>query len=229
MFNLKIKKLRIYIHSKSGRNYSGKITIRHKVRGSKKLVLLKEVRSLFWNIPGIVISFDFDFRTRKWYNLISFHNGIIFYKLSSFSVGLGSILQSGYFAPILVGNDFYLKDISFNTIIHSVETRPFSSNLLITSSGCFGIFLFLKNNFCYIKLPSRKIITVRPWCVATLGRIFFTIKYLESFLKAGIKYRQGWRPFVRGVAMNPVDHPHGGGEGKTKGRFSVSIWGWLTK
>lgn len=228
MFNYKLKRLLKYYYSSSGRNHSGKITVRHRSRGSKKLFFSKINQICFWNIPALLISFDFDFKNRIWLGLFSLHNGIVFYSILSQNLGIGSIIQNGFFGKFLYGNSFYLKDFLPNSYIFNLQINSFLS--LIKSPGSFGLFLNFSNLKGLILLPSKKQIFVNVNIVATFGVILDSLYSFKFYNKAGYKRLLGRRPFVRGVAMNPVDHPHGGGEGKSSGgRPSVSIWGWLTK
>lgn len=144
-------------------------------------------------------------------------------------MGIGSIIENGYFAHSLFGNSFYLKDVKPNSFIfniHSLNSRCH----LVKSSGSFALFLSFLENKGLISLPSKKQKFFDYNTIVTLGIILDSLCSFKSYKKAGFFRLKGRRPFVRGVAMNPVDHPHGGGEGKSSGgRPSVSIWGWLTK
>ena len=228
MFNYKLKKLIKYNSNKAGRNHQGSITVRHKSRGSKKLFFIKNKNIMFWNIPAILISFDFDFKTRTWLGLFSLHNGIVFYSILSRFLGIGSIIQNGFFGKYLFGNSFYLNDISPNSHIFNIQINSFLT--LIKSPGSSGLFLNFSNFKGLISLPSKKYIYIHLATIVTLGIVLDSLYSFRSYKKAGYSRLNGIRPTVRGVAMNPVDHPHGGGEGKSSGgRPSVSIWGWLTK
>jgi len=142
--------------------------------------------------------------------------------LSQF-LGLGSIVESGFFAKYLYGNTFFLKDFKPNSKIFNIESFFCKGASFIRSSGTFGIVLGFLNNKIIIKLPSKKLYFFSNNFIGTLGQIsnfFFKYQFLN---KAGTSRKIGRRPHVRGVAMNPVDHPHGGGEGKSSGgRPSVS-------
>jgi large subunit ribosomal protein L2 len=155
---------------------------------------------------------------------VSFFNGIITYIILAQYLGLGSIIETGYFAKYLVGNSFYLKDFSNNSKLFNLELYFGKGAQFIRSAGTFGIFLGFLNQFkIIIKLPSKKIYFISYFCIATLGQVFYIFKKYKNIKKAGSSRRKGIRPSVRGVAMNPVDHPHGGGEGKSSGgRPSVS-------
>lgn len=153
--------------------------------------------------------------------LISLHNGIVFYSILSRFLGVGSIIQNGFFAPYLYGNSFFLRDFFCNSFIFNLK---FKNSFYITSSGCFGLVVSFSNYKCVIRLPSKKYMYFPLSCFGTLGIVLDSLSSLHSFKKAGFSRLFGKRPSVRGVAMNPVDHPHGGGEGKSKsGRPSVSL------
>ena len=173
----------------------------------------------------------FDTQRSSWLGLVSFYNGIITYIILAQYLGLGSILESGYFAKYLFGNSFYLKDFFHNSKIFNLELYLGKGAQFIRSAGVFGIFLgFINNIKILIKLPSKKIYFIPFFCIATLGQVFNMFYKYKNWKKAGQSRKKGIRPSVRGVAMNPVDHPHGGGEGKsTGGRPSVSPWGKITK
>lgn len=149
------------------------------------------------------------------------HNGIVFYSILSKFLGIGSIIQNGFFAKYLYGNSFFLKDFICNSFFFNLKLN---NSFYIKSSGCYGIILNFSFLKCLVKLPSNKQILVSTLSVATLGIVLDSLYILKSYKKAGSSRSLGRRPSVRGVAMNPVDHPHGGGEGKSKsGRPSVSI------
>ena len=230
MFNYNFKKLSYSLKRHSGRNNKGSITVRRKGGGS---VLFKfiDYKKYIWNIPGILVYLIFDTQRSSWLGLVSFYNGIITYIILAQYLGLGSILESGYFAKYLFGNSFYLKDFFHNSKIFNLELYLGKGAQFIRSAGVFGIFLgFINNIKILIKLPSKKIYFIPFFCIATLGQVFNMFYKYKNWKKAGQSRKKGIRPSVRGVSMNPVDHPHGGGEGKsTGGRPSVSPWGKITK
>lgn len=230
MFNYNFSKLSYTLNRKSGRNRQGRITIRHKGGGSSLFKFI-DYKKYIWNIPGILLFLVYDSQRTSWLGLVSFFNGIITYIILAQYLGLGSIIETGYFAKYLVGNSFYLKDFSNNSKLFNLELYFGKGAQFIRSSGTFGIFLGFLNDFkVIIKLPSKKVYFVPYFCIATLGQVFYIFKKYKNLQKAGYSRRRGIRPSVRGVAMNSVDHPHGGGEGKSSGgRPSVSPWGKITK
>ena len=231
MFNNNFKKLIIGKKRISGRTSVGVISIWHRGGGTKKNFRLIDYKKYVWNVPGIVLSLSFDPLRSTWLCLISFLNGIISYSLLPQSIGLGSIIESGFFSKCIVGNTFFLMDIPFNKQIFNIELYKNKGSCFSRSPGVFSLILgFFNNNKLIIKLPSKQLYYCSFFCIATIGRVSNFLFNCIYMLKAGKNRRLGKRPIVRGVAMNPVDHPHGGGEGKTSGgRPSVSPWGKITK
>jgi len=143
---------------------------------------------------------------------------------------VGDVIQSGKDADIKVGNALQLKDIPVGTVIHNIELRPGKGGQLARSAGTYAQLLSKEGEYCHLRLPSGEIRLVKSECKATIGQVSNPDHENVVIGKAGKSRWLGIRPTVRGTAMNPVDHPHGGGEGRTKGgRHPVSPWGMPTK
>jgi len=238
-----VKGLRRSILKSYGRNNQGLITVRHICRGSKKLYRLIDFRRVLVNIEGLIMSVEYDPNRSSYLSFVLFKNyGLCVYNIMPYGLKLGSKIKT-FFKNVkfrknlqLIGSSFYLSDISLGVHVYNIESKKGFGGNIARAAGTFGIImrkLYNIENVCIyvgVKLPSGKLIYVQGDCVASIGRVSNFYWKLENINKAGISFYRGKRPAVRGVAMNPVDHPHGGGEGKTSGgRISVSIWGRLTK
>lgn len=214
---------------KNGRNNQGKITIRH--RGGGKKFCLKKIdyfRDNF-DIPGIIQSFRYDSFNEKYLALVFFASGEKKFLLRVNKTFIGNIVISSD-KPIFLRNGFStkLKNINIGTKVHNIQTSINSNYKLVRSSGCYALILGHIKNLIIIRMPSKKIIFVNKECRASIGVIY---KKKKQKKKAGDIRRKGIRPTVRGTAMNAVDHPHGGGEGKSPVglKFPKTPWGFNTK
>lgn len=234
----KIKNLTIKLKKTTGRNNTGSIVVRHKGGGVSKQYRIIDFKNIFLNIPMIPLRIEYD-PYRSSYILLCFYlNGFFSYKLlvdgiRNFLFFENFFLISSFYAEIKNGNNLPLKHIPIGTIICNIELYFGSGAILARSAGCFGQLLskgFLKNKYVLIRLKSGEEYLLNQNCFATIGIISNTEHHLKKKKKAGVSRLLNKKPHVRGVAMNPVDHPHGGGEGKTSGgRPSVSYKGKLTK
>lgn len=224
MQNIQVKKRR-----GNGRNSKGHITIRHRGGGFKQVFRQIDFKKSIWNIKGFIKFFFINLKKNS-VALICYQNGIISYMpiIEGFKIG-NFILNSDY-APIKFGNSLPIKNIPVGIPISSIEMFYGKGAQLARSVGVFG--KIIKKDFytkkALINLNNKKQFYINLNCIATIGVIKNFKK--KKFTSAGEKRNLGYRPHVRGVAMNPVDHPMGGGEGKTSGgRCSVSPWGKLSK
>ena len=225
-----IKQKKIGMKRSHGRNNEGKITSRHKGGGVKKSYrIIDFVRN--GDSLGIVTTIEYDpFRTA---NIASVYNFLIqkhFYILAPEFLKVGHIVGSGIYAEIKVGHSLPISKIPVGSFIHSVSVKASKKSQVSRSAGCFSQLIEKNTTTARIKLSSGEQRHVSVKCVATIGIVSNEFWFLTTRGKAG---RSRWlsnRPKVRGVAMNPVDHPQGGGEGKTSGgRTSVTPWGKPTK
>lgn len=218
--------------NKAGRNNSGKITVYHKGGGTKKRYrTLFSQFSLRSPLSCIVTSVEYDpYRTSNVASIYSKETKNNYYILAPLFLKIGDLVVLNSLGETRLGYKLILEDIPIGTFLHNISTRPFSKGLLSRSAGTFAILVEKKQTFGILKLSSQKYIKLSLKCTASIGIVSNQELFLTNKGKAG---RSRWlnnRPTVRGVAMNPVDHPHGGGEGKTSGgRTSVTPWGKPTK
>ena len=215
---------------KSGRNNQGRITVRHRGGGHKQRYRLIDFKRTMDGIPAKVERIEYDPNRTAHIALIVYANGHKSYIIAPKGVEVGSILSSGPNAAIQAGNSMPLRNIPVGSIIHCVEMKPGKGAQIGRSAGSAIQYVAKESNYATLRLRSGEMRKVPIECRATLGEVGNGEHSLKSFGKAGAKRWLGIRPTVRGVAMNPVDHPHGGGEGRSSGgRHPVSPWGVPTK
>ena len=217
--------------SKSGgRNNAGRITTRHRGGGHKQHYRIVDFRRNKDGIPAIVERLEYDPNRTAHIALLKYMDGERRYIIAPKGVKAGDELFSGVDAPIKAGNTLPLRNIPQGSIIHCVELKPGKGAQMIRSAGASAQLVARDGAYVTLRLRSGEMRKVLADCRATLGEVSNSEHNLRSLGKAGAKRWRGVRPTVRGVAMNPVDHPHGGGEGRTSGgRHPVSPWGMPTK
>lgn len=208
------KSLLVSNHRARGRNNQGKITSRHKGGGHKRRYRLIDFKRDKHNIEGKVASIEYDPNRNTNIALIHYSDGEKRYILQPDKLEVGNIIQSGKGSPIKPGNALPLNDIPLGTEIHNVELLPNKGGQVIRSAGTSARILAKENDFVVLRLSSKEIRLFRKECFATVGRLSNADIYNVVLGKAGRKRWKGIRPTVRGSVMNPVDHPHGGGEGR---------------
>ena len=214
----------------SGRNNKGRLSIRHRGGGHKKLYRIIDFRRDKKEIPAKVVSLEYDPNRTARIALLAYADGEKRYILAPNGLAVGSSVVAGENADILVGNSLPLKNIPLGTMIHNIELRKGKGGQMARSAGTAAQLLAKESGYAQIKLPSGETRMVHLECYATIGQVGNLNSENISLGKAGRKRWLGIRPTVRGVAMNPIDHPHGGGEGRTSGgRHPVSPWGVPTK
>jgi large subunit ribosomal protein L2 len=214
----------------SGRNNHGRITMRHKGGGHKQAYRVIDFKRSKDGIPAKVERLEYDPNRSAHIALLCYADGERRYIIASKGLTVGAQLMSGNEAPIRVGNALPLRNIPVGTTIHCVEMLPGKGAQLARSAGTSVQLLAREGSYAQLRLRSGEIRRVLIDCRATIGEVGNEENNLRQIGKAGAMRWRGVRPTVRGVAMNPVDHPHGGGEGRTgTGRNPVSPWGQLTK
>ncbi|MBK6631149.1 MAG: 50S ribosomal protein L2 [Betaproteobacteria bacterium] len=217
-------------NSKAGRNNHGHITTRHKGGGHKQNYRIVDFRRDKDGIPGKVERLEYDPNRSANLALLCYADGERRYIIAPKGVTAGMELTSGPNAPIKVGNAKVLRNIPVGTTVHCVEMVPGKGAQLARAAGTSVQLLAREGSYAQLRLRSGEIRRVHVECRATIGEVGNEENSLRSIGKAGAQRWRGIRPTVRGVAMNPIDHPHGGGEGKTAaGRDPVSPWGTPTK
>ena len=215
---------------KAGRNAHGHLTMRHKGGGHKQHYRVIDFKRNKDGIPARVERIEYDPNRSAHLALLCYADGERRYIISAKGVAAGAQLISGAEAPIKVGNTLPLKNIPVGTTVHCVEMLPGKGAQLARAAGTSVQLLAREGDYAQLRLRSGEIRKVHINCRATIGEVGNEEHSLESIGKAGRVRWRGVRPTVRGVAMNPVDHPLGGGEGKTSGgRHPVSPWGLPTK
>ncbi len=216
--------------SKGGRNNYGRITVRHQGGGHKQRYRIVDFKRDKDGIPGIVERLEYDPNRSAHLALIKYADGERRYILAPKGIESGSSIISGDDAPINPGNALPLRSIPVGTIVHCVEMKPGKGGQLIRSAGAAAQLAAREGAYATLRLRSGEMRKIHVNCRATIGEVGHGEHNLRKLGKAGAKRWRGKRPTVRGVAMNPVDHPHGGGEGRTSGgRHPVSPWGTPTK
>jgi large subunit ribosomal protein L2 len=214
----------------AGRNSKGHITTRHKGGGHKHHYRVVDFKRNKDGIEARVERLEYDPNRSANIALLCYADGERRYIIAPNGVSVGARLISGSEAPIKAGNTLPIRNIPVGTTIHCIEMQPGKGAQLARSAGASVQLLARESSYAQLRLRSGEIRKVHVDCRATIGEVGNSEHNLRSIGKAGAMRWRGVRPTVRGVAMNPVDHPHGGGEGKTAaGRHPVSPWGQLTK
>ncbi len=213
-----------------GRNNSGRITRRHAGGGHKQKYRLIDFKRNKDNIPATVERLEYDPNRSAYIALLKYADGERRYIIAPGKVSVGDQLVSGETTPMKPGNCLPLRNIPMGSTVHCVEMKPGKGAQLARSAGTSVQLVAREGQYATLRLRSGEMRKVLSDCRAVLGEVSNSEHSLRSLGKAGAKRWRGVRPTVRGVAMNPVDHPHGGGEGRTSGgRHPVSPWGTPTK
>ena len=217
--------------SKSGgHNNNGRITTRHIGGGHKQKYRVIDFKRNKDGIKATVETIEYDPNRTANIALLKYADGERRYIIAPRNVSVGDTIQSGTDAPIRAGNSMPLRNIPMGSVIHCIELKPGKGAQLIRSAGTSCQLVAKEGTYVTLRLRSGEMRKVLADCRGTLGEVSNSEHNLRSLGKAGAKRWRGVRPTVRGVVMNPVDHPHGGGEGKTSGgRHPVSPWGMPTK
>ncbi len=225
-----VKMLTEGLRSTGGRNNRGRMTARHKGGGAKKLYRKIDFKRNRWDVPATVERLEYDPNRTAFIALIKYEDGELSYILAPQRLAVGDKVISSTTADIKPGNVLPLKNIPVGTIIHNIEMKPLKGAQMVRSAGCYAQLVGRDAGYAQIKLTSGELRMVPDGCIATIGAVSNPDNMNQVMGKAGRNRHKGKRPHVRGVAMNPVDHPHGGGEGKSSGgRHPVTPWGKKTR
>lgn len=208
------KSLVVSLSNKAGRNVYGRITVRHRGGGHKKLYRLIDFKRNKFGVPAKVAAIEYDPNRTAYIALLYYLDGEKRYILAPEGLKVGDIVQSGEDADIKVGNALKLKNIPVGSVIHNIELIPGKGGQLVRAAGSSAQLLAKEGNYAQVRLPSSEVRLVRTECMATLGQLSNVDHENVTIGKAGRTRWLGIRPTVRGSVMNPIDHPHGGGEGK---------------
>jgi large subunit ribosomal protein L2 len=225
------KKLTRSVKKSGGRNNHGHITTRHIGGGHKRRYRVIDWRRDKDGVPAKVAAIEYDPNRTARIALLSYADGEKRYILAPVGVAVGDVLLSGETVDIRPGNSLPIRNIPQGTVIHNVEAQPGSGAKMIRSAGSFGQLMAKEAGYAQIRMPSGEVRKLLEDCRATVGQLGNVESSSVRIGKAGKSRWRGIRPTVRGLAMNPVDHPHGGGEGKSgQGNpHPVSPWGQKTK
>lgn len=224
------KSLVVPLKSSGGRNCYGRMTSRHRGGGHKRLYRIIDFKRDKDGIPAKVAAIEYDPNRTCRIALLHYVDGEKRYIIAPDQLKVGDWVSSGPDAEIRVGNALPLQNIPVGTMIHNVELYPGHGGQIARSAGASVQLLAKEGNYAHLRMPSGEVRLVSLRCKATIGQVGNLEHENISIGKAGRSRWLGIRPKVRGVAMNPVDHPHGGGEGKTSGgRHPVTPWGVPTK
>ncbi len=214
----------------SGRNNAGRITVRHRGGGHKRYYRLIDFKRNKDSIPATVKRIEYDPNRSAHIALLVYKDGEYRYMIAPKGLSAGDSVMSGAGSGYNVGNCMPLRNIPVGTMIHCIELKPGKGAQVARSAGAAVQFVSKEGAYAQLRMRSGEMRKVHLDCRATIGQVGNSENSLRKLGKAGAKRWRGIRPTVRGVAMNPVDHPHGGGEGRTSGgRHPVSPWGVPTK
>ena len=211
----------------AGRNSYGRITVRHRGGGNRRKYRIIDFKRNKDGMPATVIGVEYDPNRSANIALIQYEDGEKAYIIAPIGLTDGDVVVSGEGADIKPGNALFIKDIPVGTLIHNIELYPGKGAQLVSSAGNSAQLMAKEGDYAQVRLPSGEVRMIRLDCKATIGVVGNQQHENVSIGKAGRKRHMGWRPTVRGVVMNPNDHPHGGGEGKSPiGRPApVTPWG----
>lgn len=202
------------LNKQAGRNNQGRLTVRHRGGGHKRNYRIIDFRRTKDGIPATVAAIEYDPNRSAYIALLHYADGEKRYILAPNGLKVGAVIYSGPDSDIKVGNTLALKDIPFGTIIHNIELKPGKGGQLVRSAGTGAQLKAREGNYAHVELPSGEVRLLHVNCRATIGQVGNVDHQNITIGKAGRSRWLGRRPSVRGVVMNPVDHPHGGGEGK---------------
>lgn len=221
------KSLLAPLNKNAGRNSYGKITVRHRGGGNRKKYRIIDFKRQKHDMPATVLSIEYDPNRSAFIALVQYEDGEKKYITAAHGLKVGDKVVSGESADIKPGNALPLKNIPVGTFIHNVELYPGKGAQLARSAGIMAQLMAKENGMALLRLPSGELRNVPENCMAAIGQVSNIDHENMKVGKAGRKRHMGWRPTVRGSVMNPNDHPHGGGEGKSPvGRPGpVTPWG----
>ncbi len=209
------KSLILPLRKRAGRNNQGRLTVRHHGGGAKQMLRLLDFKRDKAGVPGRVAAIEYDPNRSARIALIYYTDGEKRYILAPLGLNVGDIIKSGPDAEVKPGNTLPLKSIPSGTIIHNIELEKGRGGRLVRSAGLAAQLMAKEGEYALVRLPSDEVRRIHLDCSATIGQVGNAEHQGIKLGKAGSWRRLGWRPTVRGSAMSPRDHPHGGGEGRT--------------
>ena len=213
-----------------GRGGGGRVAVRFRGGGAKRLYRKIDFKRRKWDMPATVERLEYDPNRTAFIALVTYEDGEKAYIIAPQRLKAGDTIVAGEKVDVKPGNAMPLRSMPIGTIIHCVEMKPLKGAQLARSAGAYAQLVGRDAGYAQIRLMSGELRTVLDGCIATVGAVSNQDHMNQNLGKAGRVRHMGFRPHVRGVAMNPIDHPHGGGEGKTAAAQNpVSPWGTLTK
>ena len=209
------KSLLLPLKKKAGRNSQGRITVRHRGGGAKRMLRILDFKRDKVGVPGRVATIEYDPNRSANIALIYYADGEKRYILAPLGLSVGDSIKSGEDVEVKPGNTLPLKLIPSGTLIHNIELNKGKGGQLVRSAGAAAQLVVKEGEYALVRLPSGEVRRIRSECLATIGQVGNIDHQNIKLGKAGRKRWLGWRPTVRGSAMNPCDHPHGGGEGRS--------------
>jgi len=220
------KSLLLPLKRKAGRNNQGRITVRHRGGGAKRMLRIIDFKRDKISIPAEVLAIEYDPNRSARIALTQYADGEKRYILAPLGLTPGDIISSGSDAEVKLGNALPLRQIPIGTMIHNIELQPGKGGQIVRSAGTSAQVIGREDSYTLVKLPSGEVRKILNVCLATIGQVGNVDHQNIKLGKAGRKRCLGWRPTVRGSAMSPRDHPHGGGEGKCpRGMNPKTPWG----
>lgn len=224
------KSLVVSLKKKGGRNNLGRVTMRHRGGGHKRLYRIIDFKRNKIGVPGKVAAIEYDPNRSARIALIHYVDGEKRYILAPVGLAVGDTIMAGPDADIKPGNALKLKDMPVGTFIHNIELEPGRGGVLVRSAGAAAQLMAREGKYAYVRMPSGELRLILQECMATVGQVGNVDHENVTKGKAGRNRWLGRRPHVRGMVMNPVDHPMGGGEGRSKSnKHPVSPWGTPAK
>ena len=220
------RSLVVTLKSSGGRNSYGRITVRHRGGGAKRKYRIIDFKRNKFDVPASVIAIEYDPNRSANIALVQYEDGEKKFIIAPVGLHVGDTIVSSETADIRPGNALPLKSIPVGTIIHNIELQPGKGAQLVRAAGNSAQLMAKENGYAQVRLPSTEVRMISLECLATIGQVGNIDHENISIGKAGRKRHMGWRPTVRGVVMNPNDHPHGGGEGKSPVGMPSPVTPW---
>ena len=225
-----VKSLTEGLKEHAGRNNTGRITMRRRGGGAKKLYRIVDFKRTKHDMQAVVARIEYDPNRTAFIALVQYEDGTQTYILAPQRLAVGDKIVSGAKVDVKPGNAMPFQGLPIGTIVHNVEMKPGKGGQIARAAGTYAQFVGRDGGYAQIRLSSGELRLVRQECMCTVGAVSNPDNSNQNIGKAGRNRNYGKRPSVRGVVMNPIDHPHGGGEGRTSGgRHPVTPWGKPTK
>jgi len=225
-----VKKLTQGLTKSGGRNNAGRVTAFRHAGGHKRTYRIIDFKRRKWDMPATIERLEYDPNRTAWIALLKYADGELSYIIAPQRVKVGDVVIASDKADVKPGNAMPLRSIPVGTIIHCIEIKPLKGAQMVRSAGSYAQIVGRDAGYAQLRLTSGEVRMVPDGCMATIGAVSNPDNMNEVWGKAGRSLWLGRKPTVRGVAMNPVDHPHGGGEGKTSGgRHPTTPWGKKTR